>query len=173
MFDEISVRYIEPGLYQAGTNYETTSYSWSKLTNSKTIKIKSENDITTVYTRFDSKNATNESSKYLNGDLVLKSGIYVVGIDGFRYCLELKSVNMKSIQIIKTNGFQNCKKLEKVILSKHIHTIEENAFADCISLKEIYYEGTFEEFQKINFGKQKITQEVTVICSDKTQKIKF
>ncbi|MDE6060367.1 MAG: leucine-rich repeat domain-containing protein [Clostridia bacterium] len=46
--------------------------------------------------------------------------------------------------------FKNCRKLKRLTIPKNIRSIPEKAFEDCVSLEDIYYEGTAEDWSKIN-----------------------
>lgn len=74
-------------------------------------------------------------------DIILHSGIYV----------------------IPEGAFKGCKKLKRVTIPKNISKIRQDVFAGCDSLEDIYYEGTKEEWEKVEiytgkriveFGKQ-------------------
>ncbi len=54
--------------------------------------------------------------------------------------------------VIRSEMFSQCEKLASVTLHKGITSIEEWAFYECGNLKDVYYEGTEEEFKKIKIG---------------------
>ena len=48
------------------------------------------------------------------------------------------------------NGvLKDCTKLERITLPKSIKEVSKGAFLDCVSLKDVYYEGTEEEWNRI------------------------
>ena len=55
-------------------------------------------------------------------------------------------------QNIKQYAFQGCKSLTSVTLGENVTSIGEGAFSDCSNLKEVYYEGSLEQWLLINFG---------------------
>ena len=54
----------------------------------------------------------------------------------------------EGVEIFGKGAFQNTN-FEKLTLPKSLKTIKEDCFKDCTNLKEIYYEGTEEEFENI------------------------
>jgi len=64
---------------------------------------------------------------------------------------------------IPESAFRDCKSLKRITIPKHIRKIRRDVFAGCDSLEDIYYEGTKEEWEKVEiytgkriveFGKQ-------------------
>ena len=54
------------------------------------------------------------------------------------------------------NGvLKDCTKLERITLPKSIKEVSKGAFLDCVSLKDVYYEGTEEEWNKIKLVRPK------------------
>lgn len=66
----------------------------------------------------------------------------------FNGCLNLKQINLESVQLIETNAFKSCIGLTKIILNKKV-TIQENAFVGCDQLTSIVYRGTADDFETI------------------------
>lgn len=56
------------------------------------------------------------------------------------------------ITTISSNCFSNCPYIETIHLTSSITTIDANAFKNCGNLTTIYYEGTIEEFYRINIS---------------------
>ena len=57
---------------------------------------------------------------------------------------------------ISEGAFQGCKNLKRLTVPERVRKIGRDVFAGCDSLEDIYYEGTWEEWQKIEIytGKQ-------------------
>ena len=51
--------------------------------------------------------------------------------------------------VIGACSFNNCDKLEIVYLPRSLYTIKMSAFANCKSLKKIYYNGTEKDWAKV------------------------
>ena len=45
--------------------------------------------------------------------------------------------------------FQDCTHLEKIFLPRNLRKIKTNAFLNCTSLTDIYYEGSEEDWNKL------------------------
>jgi len=67
-----------------------------------------------------------------------------------------KNSSIKNIKIgsniTALQGFDNCSSLESVIIPKTITMISSYCFDGCSSLKDIYYEGSMDEWNKITIG---------------------
>lgn len=69
----------------------------------------------------------------------------------FTCCRDLTDIVLpKSIKKINKNVFAYCSKLSSITIPKSVINIESNAFIFCHNLKKIIYEGTEDEWQKIN-----------------------
>ena len=68
--------------------------------------------------------------------------------------------------MIEVKAFQKCTSLKSVELSNSIRTIDGWAFYLCDSLKDIYFDGTKEEWSSINFGPRWLTTECMIHCKD-------
>ena len=58
-------------------------------------------------------------------------------------------------QTIGTKSFSGCIGLKRITIPKCVKRIEENAFKCCDSLEDVYYEGTLEEWRKIEIVSEK------------------
>lgn len=67
-----------------------------------------------------------------------------------------------SITEISDYSFFRCKNLEKVILTNNLTKIGESAFAQCDNLKIFIYNGTIEDWNKINKDKYWLNQMTTI-----------
>ncbi len=61
------------------------------------------------------------------------------------------SVTILGGESIKADAFRACK-LKSITLSNTITAIDDNAFADCTKLTDVYFDGTEEEWNAIDFG---------------------
>lgn len=81
-------------------------------------------------------------------------------------CTRLESINLEGADMIEIKAFQKCTSLKSVELSNSIRTIDGWAFYLCDSLKDIYFDGTKEEWSSINFGPRWLTTECIIHCKD-------
>ena len=73
-----------------------------------------------------------------------------IGERGFADCKELVSVTIpKSIKTVDDEAFANCDNLTTVNIEVGVLKIRELAFFGCSNLKEVHYNGTQEQWQKI------------------------
>lgn len=62
----------------------------------------------------------------------------------FKDCKQLKVVELTS-KVIGYSAFSGCVKLEKITITKNLTNVNTNAFQNCYSLKDVYYDGTLAE----------------------------
>ena len=55
-----------------------------------------------------------------------------------------------TIERIPTGAFAGCSGLKRITIPKKIKTIREGTFAGCDNLEDVYFEGSMEEWRKIN-----------------------
>jgi len=67
-------------------------------------------------------------------------------------CYKLKEVILPNITKIENFTFSNCSSLESIFIPKFVTSIGDCAFLKCTNLKNIYYEGTKEEWDKIDIS---------------------
>ena len=82
-------------------------------------------------------------------------GLPVVRIDAsaFKYCEYTESVLVPEyVESIGVYAFRSCTALETITLNNKLSFVEEGAFSDCPELKTVYYTGTEEEWNNINFA---------------------
>lgn len=69
----------------------------------------------------------------------------------FENCVSLKSVTLpKSFNAVDSRMFENCRSLTYVTIPSTVYTIYGNAFFGCENLKDIYYAGTEQQWNRIN-----------------------
>lgn len=107
--------------------------------------------------------------------LILPEHFLQVWGAAFKHMSKLKNVIWKSGQnIIPERCFESCLGLREIQLPNSIKVIRDNAFYNCVSLKDIYYDGTMVEWYDINKlgnwlpGSSNI---ITVHCTDGEIKI--
>lgn len=84
-------------------------------------------------------------------DIIIPPHIKTVGDRAFEDCTNLYKVDFGNVEIIGRKAFYNCKKLERITIPKTIQYIKNNAFS-MTELTWIYYEGTKEEWSKIDIA---------------------
>ena len=60
-----------------------------------------------------------------------------------------------SIGSLPMGAFAGCSELKRITIPKNVKSIREGTFDGCDNLEDIYYEGTMEEWKKINIVYQK------------------
>ena len=82
--------------------------------------------------------------------------VIAVGQQAFKDNTEVTDVILSSnITRIGDGAFSGCTSLERITLPKGVRRIGENTFAGCTKLRDIYYEGTLEEWNSIDiFGEK-------------------
>ena len=102
-------------------------------------------------------------------NLTLETGLKEIGAFAFYYCESLTEVTIpNSVKTIGSSAFGGCSSMSKVTISSSVTSIESNAFAYCGILDEIYYNGTVENWNKIEKGSGwKLNVPATsVVCTD-------
>ena len=61
-------------------------------------------------------------------------------------------INGKPVVCIREKAFNECVKLQRILIPKSITNIENCAFFNCNQIKRVFYEGTKEEWGKISIG---------------------
>ena len=60
-----------------------------------------------------------------------------------------------SISEIPSGAFEGCKSLERITVPRAVKSIKSGTFEGCKSLSDVYYEGTFEEWNNIDIVYEK------------------
>ena len=83
----------------------------------------------------------------------IPSGVFVIGSDAFANCQHIKSVTLSvGVRSIGTTAFKECSQLEQVVIPNSVKIISPRAFQKCSKLRDIYYQGTEQEWNSISLG---------------------
>ncbi len=83
-------------------------------------------------------------------EITLPESLNGVGSQMFYNCTVLKEITIpKIVRTIQREMFYNCTNLKKATFSTDLNKIDENAFFGCDSLAQVYYEGTQEQWEKV------------------------
>ena len=145
-FYEIQITDTEFGAY-IKVEYEplnTNGFTYS-------FDISTDTAILTGYYNDSDENAT---------EVVFPSHIGTLPVNDISFLFRMESIAPvksvvlpESISSINDELFSKYSEIEKVTIPENITTIGSNAFANCFELKDVYYGGTQEQWNKINFGK--------------------
>ena len=87
--------------------------------------------------------------------ITLAPGMKSIPFSAFASCSALQFAQIPNgVETIEENAYEKCSSLKMVILPKSVTTIEHSAFLDCSSLTSVFYEGTEEEFDKIDIDQR-------------------
>lgn len=76
-----------------------------------------------------------------------------IGSNAFIYCDGLTSVTIPDgVTSIEYQAFFRCLNLESVTIPTSVTSIGDYAFSNCINLTHIYYDGTAEQWERIDIG---------------------
>lgn len=83
----------------------------------------------------------------------MREGTTCIANDAFSFCSGLKEITIiDSVISINSFAFDCCYNLERVNIGKGVKYIGEKAFINCLSLKDIYYSGTEQQWEKISIS---------------------
>lgn len=83
-------------------------------------------------------------------EITLPESLNGVGFQMFYNCTALKEITIpKIVRTIQREMFYNCTNLKKATFSTDLNKIDENAFFGCDNLAQVYYEGTQEQWEKV------------------------
>ncbi|MBR3150069.1 MAG: leucine-rich repeat protein [Eubacterium sp.] len=85
--------------------------------------------------------------------VIIPDSVTYIGNLAFSNCLGLKEVTIpKSVSYLGWSVFSGCSGLESVTIPKGISEIKWGVFENCTVLKNVYYQGTKDEWNKIVIG---------------------
>ena len=111
--------------------------------------------------------------------ITIPNSVTFIGDHAFKGCSNLTSITIPNgIKSIRYETFEDCTSLTNITIPSSITSINYSAFSGCTSLKDIYYEGTKSQWEKLDIN---LDENVTIhygkkdnTSSDKpTQKAKF
>lgn len=120
-----------------------TTVNWGMFTGSGIKSIKLPETVTDI------------TYKIFNGcsslsDITLPKGIKSIGESTFFGCINLTEVVIpEGVTTIDEFAFTYCEWLETIILPSTLTTLHENAFSGCLALKNVYFCGSEEQWNKI------------------------
>lgn len=88
------------------------------------------------------KGEKNCSSINLSPDKTIRC----IGNDVFSNAKSLKEISFGKIELIGDRAFKGCTSLTKLVFPESLKTISEDAFADCINLKEVAFLGNLDVY---------------------------
>ena len=134
----------ETGVLTISGTGEMTDSPFSQNSNIKSVII--ENGVTSIVT-YAFSGCTSLTS------ITIPDSVVSVGESAFDGCTSLVSVTLsKSITTIEYSTFFGCSSLTSIEIPKSVTTIVNFAFCNCTNLKDVYYDGTQSEWNKINIG---------------------
>lgn len=100
--------------------------------------------------------------------VVIPDSVTFIGQNTFGGCHYLEHIELsKNLKSIEYNMFNNCSSLSELLIPKSVTYLGGNAFMRCNSLFNIDYEGTIEEWGKINKDDWlNLSSITTIACSD-------
>ena len=134
----------ETGVLTISGTGEMTDSPFSQNSSIKSVII--ENGVTSIVT-YAFSGCTSLTS------ITISDSVTSIGESAFDGCTSLVSVTLsKSITTIEYSTFFGCSSLTSIEIPKSVTTIVNFAFCGCTNLKDVYYDGTQSEWNKINIG---------------------
>lgn len=111
-------------------------------------------------------------------DVIITSAVNTTYSHHFQDCISIQTVKFDNgVQAIPHYAFSGCHNLTAIELPKTITSIGEEAFAYCVNLNKIIYEGTKDEFDRITFFPEWLSNgdgtehQFELVCSDGTYRM--
>lgn len=104
-----------------------------------------------------------------NSIIPMDGSVTSIGYSAFYGCSELTSITIPdSVTAIGIGTFYECKGLSSVSIPSSVTSIGMSAFEYCSNLKEIKFNGTKEQWENINKGRDwnRVTGNYTITCTD-------
>lgn len=104
-------------------------------------------------------------------DLVIPQEIKDVGRFSFTAYKGLRFLRLQGVRFLRFGTFWDCTGLTHVTIGKELKRIAEDAFAGCTALREVLFEGTREEWDKVEkqYAYRGTEWLKKVRCSDETE----
>ena len=88
--------------------------------------------------------------KNIQGDFIIPSSVKIIEDSAFMNCHSLRNITIpSSVTSIDDGVFYGCENLTSITILSSVTRIKIGAFLRCISLKDVYYKGTREQFEDI------------------------
>lgn len=98
--------------------------------------------------------------------VTMSDSVEEIGAKAFEHCKNLRSVKFsKKLKKIGLSAFLGCKKLTEITLPASVSEIEQWAF-DLIDIDSINFEGTLEQWDKVELSEEAFKAYPCVNCSD-------
>lgn len=103
--------------------------------------------------------------------LVLPDGVTSLGVSAFEGCSSLTSFTIPDgVPSLELYAFYADTSMTKITIPVSVTSIGDYAFRDCSSLKDVYYTGSREQWNRITIGNYNTElTEATIHCSDSTE----
>lgn len=89
--------------------------------------------------------------EYISADSDPSAGLERIGMDAFRNCTSLNSINLPStLRYIGNQAFRECSDLKRLTIPASVKAVYPMAFADCTSLEQVTFEGETELYKGSN-----------------------
>lgn len=100
-------------------------------------------------------------------NVTIGNGVTSIGLSAFYNCTDLTSVTIPdSVTSIDSYAFCDCTSLTSVTIGNGVTSVGNNAFQSCSSLKDIYYNGTYEQFIMTFAGSSLVNKIRQYHCTD-------
>ena len=102
------------------------------------------------------------------GTIILSNNIEIIETCSFKNCSLQSIILPDSVKVIESSAFEGCYNLFKVVLPRGIDEIYDYAFSFCNELKSIIYQGTKEEWNKVQLESEwgADSSLTKIICND-------
>lgn len=86
-------------------------------------------------------------------EIMIPNNVLGIGINAFSRCENLTKITIPdNVTNIWLGAFEDCSSLTSIIIPNSIKTIHTNAFNGCGNLKDVYYEGSEEDWKNMKIG---------------------
>ena len=100
--------------------------------------------------------------------ITIPEGVTIIRSEAFRGCSSLTSITIPEGETnIRSEAFRGCSSLTSITIPKSVTSIDEYAFYNCNSLKDVIYNGTMAQWNRIWVGgANERLREATIHCTD-------
>lgn len=140
---DVVVPGVEPGLYEANSDYSRLLVSWSDLLHDGVVSVSGG-----------VLSGGSSSSSLLSGELLLPydGSVTEIAASAFSGCTNLTGLKIsEDVVTIGQNAFSGCSALENVELGNGILTVKSGAFSGCTNIANVNYVGNVEDWCNVIF----------------------